>query len=136
MSPRRMSAAAVMTLIVSLAAAGCSSPAAGLSDLERDATTDHPVPVDVSDDALADLDLDSIRWVGEHDGTDLWLASGAEDHDACLLIYPDATDWVVACGVGPMQSSTGAGRTFAVVPDGATAPAGFEAVSRNVFASS
>jgi hypothetical protein len=131
-----MPAIAVMMLAASFAAAGCSSPAPALSDLEGDRTTDHPVPAEVSDEALADLDPDTIRWVGEHEGTDLWLAAGKEDADACLLIHPDGTDWSAACGGGLLQSTTAAGLRFAVVPDGGTAPAGFEAVSRNVFAAS
>jgi hypothetical protein len=133
---RRIPAVAVVMLTLSFAAAGCSSPAPALSDLEGDPTTDHPVPAEVSDEALADLDPDTIRWVGEHEGADLWLAAGKEDAGACLLIYPDGTDWSVACGRGLLQSSTAAGLSFAVVPDGAMAPAGFEAVSRNVFAAS
>ncbi|MDQ0744148.1 hypothetical protein QFZ62_001456 [Clavibacter sp. B3I6] len=136
MSPRRTAAVAVVMLTLSLAAAGCSSPAPALSDLEADRTTDHPVPAEVTDEALAVLDPDTIRWVGEHEGTDLWLAAGKEDLDACLLVYPDGTDWSVACGGGLLQSTTAAGLTFAVVPDGGTAPAGFEAVSQNVFAAS
>lgn len=136
MLPRRITALTAVTLSLALAAAGCSSPAPGLADLDREPTTGHPLPADVSDDALADVDRDSIRWVGEHEGTDLWLAAGENDYGACLVIYPNATDWLVACGGGLMQSTTSGGLEFAVVPDGGTVPAGFEAVSRNVFASS
>jgi hypothetical protein len=136
MSPRRMTAATALTLSLALAAAGCSSPTPGLADLDREPTTDHPLPAAVSEDGLADVDRDSIRWVGEHEGTDLWLAAGEDARDVCLVIYPDAADWLVACGGGLVQSTTSAGLEFAVVPDGGTAPAGLEAVSRNVFASS
>jgi hypothetical protein len=131
-----MSAVTVVTLTVLLATAGCTSPTPALSDLDGDQTTDHPIPAEVSDEALADADLDTIRWVGEHEGTNLWLAAGKDNFDTCLLIYPDGTDWLIACGGGLMQSTTGAGLTFAVVPDGETAPADFGAVSQNVFASS
>ncbi|PPF60802.1 hypothetical protein C5C13_02575 [Clavibacter michiganensis] len=137
MSPYRMTAVTVVALSLALAAAGCSSPTSGLGDLDRDpTTTDHPLPPDITDEALADVDRDSLRWVGAHEGADLWLGVGEPGYDACLVIYPDGTDWLVTCGGALMESSTSAGLKFAVVPDGGTVPAGFGAVSHNVFAAS
>jgi hypothetical protein len=136
MSLRRIISVTLVTLSLSIAAAGCSSPVPSYGDLDREPTTDHPLPADISDDRLEGVDRDSIRWVGRYNGTDLWLAAGENNYDACLVTYTDSTNGLVACGGGLMQSTTSAGLEFAVVPDGNPAPAGFEAVSQNVFASS
>jgi hypothetical protein len=114
---------------------GCLSQAASdpeYTDLSTESSTQKDTPVTLPDYALESFDLETIRWVGEHEGTDLWLASGLDEFSICLLAYPNETEWVGGCGGGDMTLS-GSGRTYFVVADAATAPSNAVAISENVY---
>lgn len=120
-----------ITLI--LVTSGCTSSGTGLADLDQAPTVDHPLPAELPSYATEDLDRESIRWVGEHDGADLWVASHQDDDTSCVIAYPDADDWIVGCGGGVTRAAGPDGITYSIVPDGMSAPDGFTAVSENVF---
>lgn len=76
-----------------------------------------------------------MRWVGEHEGTDVWLGRGSSAGEICLFAYPGDEAWVSVCGGegGEIRASGPDQRLYAVVPDGAASPERFVAVSRNVY---
>ncbi|WP_150951610.1 hypothetical protein [Microbacterium testaceum] len=80
------------------------------------------------------MDLETARFAGEHEGASLWLARGNDVAGVCLLVHVDDTDWASSCGgaAGPGTIS-GQTWTFIVVPDAGIAPAGYTAVSENVY---
>lgn len=93
------------------------------------------LPAAVTEDARANFDLDSMRWVGEHEGTDVWLGRGSKAGEICVLTYPSDGAWAGVCGGerGEIGVSGPDQRLFTVVPDGGASPEGFVAVSRNVY---
>jgi len=120
-----------ITLI--LITSGCTSASTGLADLDQAPAVDHPLPAELPSYATEDLDQESIRWVGEHDDADLWVASHRDEDTSCVIAYPDADNWIVGCGGGVTRASGPDGITYSIVPDGMSAPDGFIAVSENVF---
>lgn len=128
---KRARALASITLI--FVTAGCAPASPGLADLDQAPTVDHPLPAGLPPYATEDLDLESVRWVGEHDDADLWLASHRDEDSWCVIAYPDADDWVVGCGGGVTRASGPDGTTYSIVPDGMSAPNGSIAVSENLF---
>lgn len=113
----------------------CSSEPPGFADLEGDGPSQKDVPAVVVAD-LDDAEAASYRWVGEHDGSDLWLGLGTPEERVCLVAYVDDDEWVHSCGVtgdGTPMTVSGYG-TFYVVRDGHDAPDGASAVSANVYA--
>ena len=123
----------LLPLTLILVTSGCTSASPQLTDLDQAPTVDHPLPAELPSYATEELDRESIRWVGEHEGADLWLASHQDDETWCVIAYPDADDWVVGCGGGVTRASGPNGITYSIVPDGMSAPDGFIAVSENVF---
>lgn len=62
---------------------------------------------------------ESVRFAGEHDGVDLFLARSAENGGVCVVVYRSAEEWVTGCG-GPQGSVgvSGMGVSVVVAPDG------------------
>lgn len=135
MTPRGRFVAALALAAAALALAGCTS-AAGYSDL--DSTETRGLPDAVPEDTLANFDLHSMRWVAEHEGTEVWLARGSRPAEVCILFSSDDDHWATGCaGAGGQMTVSGRGpQRFAVVPDGQPGPEGFAAISRNVYVAS
>lgn len=114
---------------------GCAQQRASYADLTEAPAVDKPTPADLPEYALEDFDVETIRWVGEHDGTEFWLGEGAEDYAVCFLGYVDAEDWVGGCAGdgGTMGTRSGDGPVFHVVPDGGDPPSGATKLSNNVY---
>lgn len=128
---------ALPTLVAAAAAVmltGCAA-STGLTDLDREATEADALP-ELPEYAYDDVEIDpdSTRYVGEHEGTQLWLTRTAAN-GACLLSYPDSEGWLVGCTDGGLPLTTsGPGGSFTVIADDATPPEGAVAISENVFA--
>ncbi|QCQ16449.1 hypothetical protein [Microbacterium sp. RG1] len=135
MTPRRRLVPPLAVAAAALALAGCTNTA-GYTDLES--TETRALPAMVTKDALAHFDLDSMRWVGEHEGTDVWLGWGRRAGEVCILFSADVDAWVTGCaGAGGQMTLSGRGpQRFVVVPDGQPAPEGFAAISHNVYVAS
>ena len=93
---------------------------------ERDAADHLP---ELEEYAYDSLDALTSRFVGEHNGTSLWLAKGEEANSACLVAQR-GDDWIIGCG-GGMSGGPG---SFEIYPDGAVVPEGATQVSENVYA--
>ncbi|NYF11994.1 hypothetical protein HDC34_000288 [Pseudoclavibacter sp. JAI123] len=144
----KLSAVAAMILLSASLAACASNPAASkpstpdavsalpaeptFADLEATAANEKALPVELPDYALEGADLESVRWVGEHEGTDVWLAAPVEgsDYDACILTFPDAQNWTSGCGGGVSGPDQ---RWYAIVADGQEPPEGSIPLSENVY---
>ena len=121
--------AIVVAVAVIGALAACTS-GSGYSDLDRAATTDDVFPSDAPGYASDNLDVDSVRYVGRHDGHSFYLAQTDPAPGVCVLIYRDADAWMTGCGVN--ITVEGLGMVATVVPDGAVVPEGGTLVGNNV----
>jgi hypothetical protein len=133
---KRLACAVAATAVVGLTS-GCLSQAAQdpqYTDLSSESSA-RDTPVELPDYALESFDLETIRWVGEREGTELWLAEGSDPFTVCLLAYPNETEWVSGCGGrgGGTSLSGSDGRTYVIVADGATAPSNATPISTNVY---
>ncbi|MFJ6550452.1 hypothetical protein [Microbacterium sp. NPDC091676] len=132
----RATLASVAVLSV-VALSGCTGVGATYAVLDREAGARDEVPADLPGYAWDDVDQATARFVGEDEGTSLWLARARDDTSACLLAYADEESWVLGCGGdGAPFSLGGVTGTFTVVPDGAPAPEGMTRVSENVYTAS
>jgi hypothetical protein len=122
--------ALVVAIAVFGALAACSSTS-GYSDLDRAATSDDVLPAEVAAGGSDNLDLDSVRYVGRHEGRSFYLAQGDPQPGVCLAIYRDAESWVVGCG-GVDVTVGGIGITATVIRDGDVVPEGGTLVGNNV----
>ncbi|GAA2585975.1 hypothetical protein [Microbacterium binotii] len=132
MTPRRRLLTPISLLAAALALAGCTS-VGSYTDLES--TETRALPDAVTEDARANLDLDSMRWVGQYEGTDVWLARGSKAGEICIFTYPGDGAWASVCGGegGELGVSGPDQRVYMVVPDGGDSPEGSIAVSHNVY---
>lgn len=123
---RPMAAAAIGLGVLALAA-GCSD-GSSFADLEREPSADDALPMPES--RMDGMDLDSVRYVGDHEAIKVWVARPADfRQDICLALMPGDGAWSVACG-GVWLKSNG----FVVQADGALADDGWVRVSDNVWA--
>lgn len=112
--------------------AGCTGQAEGFSDLEGERTAADELPA-LADGAYEQVDAATSHYVGEHEGTSLWLARGLENSPVCIVAYAEEEAWQIGCGGAPATIS-GVTGTYEIVMDGAAAPAGAVKVSENVYA--
>lgn len=134
MTGRRRAGLVAAVLLTGLALSGCSTPGNGYPILDREAQAVDKVPDTLPSYAGDNADLSTSRFVGEHDGTSLWLMKGTDATTVCLLAYPDAEGWVIGCG--DMASQTGVGgpeMQFLYQPDFAPAPEDSIEISENVY---
>jgi hypothetical protein len=136
--PRVRPAAAVFAFVVLGATllAGCGMGERTYADLERESTATD-APPDLPEYAWDGADPSTARFVGEHEGTRLWLARSEDAHGVCLVSVSDsaALEWVVGCSGAEGIETQGPGGTFRAVPDGAPSGTGTTtAVSTNVYA--
>lgn len=123
---------AALPFAIVLVLSGCGVPGSTYADLQGDREARDELPR-LSDDAYEAVDVESSRFVGEHEGASLWLAEGSEVSHICLVVVPESGAWSVGCGVGAVRSD-GAGGSFGVIADGQLAPKGATAISENVYA--
>lgn len=112
---------------------GCSPSGATYSVLDRAAESVDEPPSVVTDSG-DDIAASSARFVGEHEGAQLWLARSTTANGICLIVYPNSQDWVAGCtnAGGPLEVSGPAG-AFVVLPDGSPTPDGTSQLTDNVF---
>jgi hypothetical protein len=97
--------------------AGCST-GSGFTDLEREATSADVLPSDLPAYAAGDLAEDSVRFAGEHDGVDYYLARLSEGGGVCVVVYRSAEQWVTGCGGASGVGVSGIGASAIAAPDG------------------
>jgi len=118
--------------VAAVVLAGCSS-GSGYADLSPEATSRDGWPTDLPEYSTDSVDEKTSRFVGEYEGSELYLARSIEPQEGvCLLAYTDGSDWVVGCGPSGLRVSASSERTFAVLGDGATSE-DLQAISTNVF---
>ncbi len=117
-----------------LALSACGAEAHPYSDLGGEATRQDALPASLPEYASRDLDIESSRYVGDDDGTRLWLARGAEEGTVCLVIVSAAEEWFVACGgeAGPMTTGGVVG-SYTVHADHHPIPDDAVEISANVY---
>lgn len=134
MTARRRTGLAIGALLSVLLLAGCASFGNGYPILDRQPEAADEVPDTLPAHAGDDADLSSSRFVGEHDGTSLWLMRGKAPETVCLLAYPDADGWVLGCGDIAGQSGVGGpAAQYVYQPDFAPAPPDSIEISANVY---
>src|SRR5699024_1347985 len=114
-----------------LTLAGCAGSIGGFSDLDADREAQDELPA-LDEVALASVDAQTSRYVGEYKGTWLWLVEGRADSPVCLVAASDDSEWTMACGSGAGLTTSGALGRFTVVPDNLPAPHDATAISENV----
>jgi hypothetical protein len=130
-------AVAVIAMVMALPA--CSAePGAGTptySDLDREATPADVLPADLPPDTSEDYVEDSVRFVGELDGAEYFLARWNQNEGACVVGYRSAEDWIAGCGWGGTITVTLRGWGVTMVPDGADPPESGTSVGANLVVS-
>ncbi|GAA1135464.1 hypothetical protein [Nesterenkonia lutea] len=117
-----------------LGMSGCTGQAESYSDLTQAADGEKSVPDAIPDSARGNFDAESIRWIGEHEGSELWLGTAADSRGVCLLLYPDPERWVVGCTDGAVLSlNRGGAWDYHVRPDDHAPPSEAVQVSSNVY---
>ena len=106
----------VVFAVVTVLAACSTEPA--FTDLDREATSVDVLPSDLPAYASEDFVADSVRFAGEHDGVQYYLARSTELHGACVVAFESAEEWVGGCGSAGVLTIGGAGRSTIVAPDG------------------
>ncbi|MFP7759860.1 hypothetical protein [Marisediminicola sp. LYQ85] len=132
----RSAGATIVAVSVMAVLAGCVGGTSDFAVLEREPGPGDALP-DLPGYAFDDLDMSSARFVGEHDGTDVWLARSGDSVvglGVCLIVSPEGGDWHVACGGTGQLEIDGPGGRFEIRPDDSPTPEGATAVSENVFA--
>lgn len=114
---------------------GCIASGVPYAVLEEDAQPADELPAELPGYAGDGADLETARFVGEHDGSSLWLMRGKDNSGICLLAYRDESVWTLGCSsAGGQMGIGGLAGNFTVLPDGAPAPEGATQVSENVYA--
>lgn len=97
-----------------------------------DPTAQDALPADLPDHAYRDVYVDSSRYVGDDDGTQLWLVRGTERDSVCLVTVTDidADDWQIGCSgaAGPLTMGS-----YVVHSDGYPTPDDAVPISENVY---
>ena len=129
------SIALVMAVALAFVVTGCTAPGPSYSILDREATSEDVVPDALPAYAGDSAVLDTSRFVAERDGIRIWLLRGQESSTVCLLAFPGAEDWVMACGGDHAPASmSGPAGEYVYQPDGLPAPKDSTRISENVFA--
>ena len=121
---------AIVVAVAVIGALAACTPGSGYSDLDRPATSADVPPDDIPAHAFDNLDADSIRYVGSHEGHTFYLAQAEPLPEVCLAIDLDTESWVVGCGTG--LTVGGIGVTATVIRDGDVVPEGGTLVGNNV----
>ncbi|MEJ6555379.1 hypothetical protein PQI51_10150 [Microbacterium esteraromaticum] len=113
---------------------GCSTPAGQFSDLQADRTPKDELPVLAEEYAYEGVDPSTSRYVGDHDGTSLWIVEGLAESPICLVAVAGESEWFVSCGGATGVGLKGIAGDFLALPDGALPPEKATKVSENVYA--
>lgn len=132
MSVLRCAAAVALGLGSVTLLAGCAGQQLPYADLQVDRQSEDELPK-LADYAYDNLNESTSRFIGEHDGTSLWIAAGDKDESICLVTVAGDDLWVAACGGGPTKMG-GITGSFEIVPDGVPGPEGATKLSENVYA--
>lgn len=132
MSQLRVAALASLALASIVLLSGCMASQDAYADLQGDRESHDELPR-LADYAYDNVDVSTSRFVGEYDGTSLWLARGLEDSSICIVAAAADDAWFAGCG-GATTKIGGIAGTFEVIPDGARGPEGATRVSENVYA--
>ncbi|MGK3950967.1 hypothetical protein ACLKM7_01445 [Microbacterium sp. I2] len=112
---------------------GCAGSGASYAALDRDIQASDELPELVAEGST-DIDADSARYVGEHEGVEFWVARMDEPDSVCLVVYPNDTDWVAGCGAyGGKLGVGGPSGDYLLVPDGLPAPEDTTKLTDNVY---
>ena len=108
----------------------------GFAVLDREATADDVIREGVLVDFSDNMDPDSARFVGEHNGNRLYVLTG-EPNLYCILIDPGEPEngpeeWGSGCGSSSITTSGPAGK-YTLVPDNYPIPSGATQISENVY---
>lgn len=131
--PPRIAALAACLITTGVAVVGCGIGSPHWSDLERDATGDDVLPAFVT--GPTDIDESSVRFIGVHEGTRVWLAR--DESGLCLVqaVGENEDDWSMGCGGGSEEfGMEGPGGSFVALPDDRNPPDGAVQISENVYA--
>ncbi|UYO96633.1 hypothetical protein OED01_13640 [Microbacterium sp. M28] len=132
MTHARRIGAFVLTAASIVLFTGCGTTPDLYADLQGEQDSQDELP-QLEDDAYESVDVASSRYIGEHDGTSIWLAQGLEESSLCLVA--DAGEqWVVGCSGGGPLNVGGVVGEFEVLPDGMPTPEGATKLSDNVYA--
>ncbi|MFJ4045233.1 hypothetical protein ACIPV2_05750 [Microbacterium sp. NPDC089987] len=126
----------VITLVTSgiLAFSGCSAPMKDdFADLRKSHTSEDKLPA-LDEDPSDTIDPSTTRYVGEHEGTSLWIAEGIETSSICLVALFGDSEGSISCGGTSGVATQGPAGSFAVIPDGVFAPDNAMKISENVYA--
>lgn len=121
--------------VVLLGAAGCTSTGSSYADLSGDPGPGDALPASLTSGEFGgELDLNSARSVGEHNGAQLWLVEGSERNQICLVAYVDGGGYSSCAAAGALLEMGLPASEFLVAPDTAGTPEGAVAISSNVYA--
>lgn len=126
----------VITLVASgiLAFSGCSASVKDdYADLRKSDTSEDKLPV-LDEDPIETINFSTTRYVGEHEGTSLWIGEGIEPSSICLVALFGDSEGSIACGGTSGVTSHGPAGSFAVIPDGGFVPDNAMKISENVYA--
>lgn len=74
------------------------------------------------------------RYVGEHEGTSLWIAEGVEASSVCLVALRGDSEGFISCGGTSGVATQGQAGSFTVIPDSGFTPDNAMKISENVYA--
>lgn len=126
----------VITLVTSgiLVFSGCSASVKDdFTDLRKPHTSQDKLPA-LDEDPIETINFSTARYVGEHEGTSLWIAEGIEASSVCLVALFGDSEGSIACGGTSGVASQGPAGSFAVIPDGVPVPDNAMKISENVYA--
>jgi hypothetical protein len=124
----------VVTAGLAVILGGCAWSGGSYAALDRDRQSSDELP-EVVEEASSDIDAESARYAGEHDGVEFWLARMDEPESVCLVVYPNDTDWVIGCtAYGSRLGVGGPSGDYVLMPDGLPAPEDTTKLMDNVYA--
>jgi hypothetical protein len=125
-----------------LGLAGCTPAQSGYDDraslysaFQREPDALDTPPEGIEDSGLIRTPSD-VRYIGEHNDTDLWLIASGEEGTAefCLSVDSHSVGLSTACGgTGSMWIQGGDGPIYHLVPNGSAAPEGATQIFDNVY---
>lgn len=133
MKSRMLATLPVAVACLGVLLGGCAWSGASYEVLDRDRQASDELP-EVVAAGSDDMDADSARFIGEHDGVEFWLARTDAPESVCLVVYPNDTDWVTGCGAyGGQLGVGGPSGDYLLMPDGLPAPEDATKLTENVY---
>ncbi|PKI92950.1 hypothetical protein CW368_01230 [Actinomycetales bacterium SN12] len=126
----------VLTLVTSgiLVFSGCSASVKDdFADLRKPHTRQDKLPA-LDEDPSETIDFSTARYLGEHEGTSLWIAEGIKASSVCLVALFGDSEGSISCGGTSGVATQGQAGSFAVIPDNGFVPDNAMKISENVYA--